>query len=183
MNNRIKIIIMLIPALFLVLPMSACYPESLQLVQDSLAETLHPEIPQKEIDKSQPVISSFSDSKGNVQFFSEENDEFSENQPLGKFSVTPNETIDFEVDVEYDGTLYYKFGYTAIESEDSPYILIRDWSKSNVLSWQIPEDIPLSVMVVVIAQIKNDDGIENAGNSVMDFCDDSAVLTYEARLR
>ncbi len=181
MKNKRKITGIALTVFLLVFLLSACYPENLRVVQDSLAQTLHPEITQKEIDTSQPVITSFSDSKGNVQFFSEVNDEFSENQLLGKFSVSPNEIIDFEVNAAYEGDLYYKFGYTAIESEDSPYILIRDWSESNELSWKIPEDVPISVMIVVIAQVKNDDGIENAGNSIMGFCDDSAVLTYQAR--
>jgi hypothetical protein len=181
MKNKIKISSVILATFLLVFILPACYPQELGIVQDSLTQALHPEAIQKELDSSQPVISSFSDSKGNVQFFSEVNDEFSENQPLGKFSVSPGEIIDFEVELNYEGDLYYRFGYTAIESQDSPYILLEDWSDGNEFSWQIPEDIPLSVIIVVIAQVKNNDGVEHAGNSIMGFCDDSAVLTYKAR--
>jgi hypothetical protein len=181
MNKKTKYLIPLILALLSSFLLAGCLPKDMGSIQQDLDRTLNPVAVNKDTQAGQPVINFFSDSKGNVQFFSEVNDDFSENQPLGRFSVTPGELIDFEIDVVYEGDIFYRFGYVAIETEESPYILLRDWSGDNTFSWQIPDDIPLGVMIVAIAQIKNDDGIEKAGNSIMGFCDDSAVLTYMAK--
>jgi len=133
----------------------------------------------EEIDNTsteQSLITSFSDSMGNV-IKNSTNNSTGEDESEDNFTISPNEIIEFNATSTGENDLY-KFGYCICESEDSPYILIQDWSTNNNCIWTVPAEVPGGTMVLVLVMVKNNDGIEILGGPEMGYCDDSSALGY-----
>jgi hypothetical protein len=128
----------------------------------------------------QSLITSFSDSMGNV-IKNSTNNSAGEDESGGNFTISSNNTIEFNVASTGENDLY-KFGYCICESEDSPYILIQDWSTNNNCTWIVPDKVPGGTMVLVLVMVKNNDGIETLGGPEMGYCDDSSAIGYFAEI-
>lgn len=128
------------------------------------------------ISVEQSLITSFSDSLGNI-IKNSTNNSAGEDESESNFTISPNDTIEFNVISTGENDLY-KFGYCICESEDSPYILIQDWSTNNNCIWIVPAEVPGGKMVLVLSMVKNNDGIETLGGPEMGYCDDSSALGY-----
>jgi len=126
--------------------------------------------------KEQSLIASFSDSMGNV-IKNSTNNSAGEDESEGNFTISSNDTIEFHVTSTGKNDLY-KFGYCICNSEDSPFILMQDWSTNNNCIWTVPAEVPGGTMVLVLVMAKNDDGIETLGGPEMGYCDDSSALGY-----
>jgi len=128
------------------------------------------------ISVEQSLITSFSDSIGNI-IKNSTNNSAGEDESEGNFTISPNDTIEFNVISTGENDLY-KFGYCICESEDSPYMLIQDWSTNNNCIWIVPAEVPGGKMVLVLSMVKNNDGTETLGGPEMGYCDDSSALGY-----
>lgn len=130
----------------------------------------------EEASLEQPLIISFSDSIGNI-IRNSTNNSTGENESEDDFTISPNDTLEFSV-TSTGANDFYKFGYCVCNSEDSPFILMQDWSYENSCTWTVTADVPESTMVLVIVVVKNNDGIEELGGAQMGYCDDSSAIGY-----